>query len=210
MLRWQIAIQEYRGNMTIFHEDGNIHKNSDGLSRWPLPNDIDDPAYVPEEASPQIPIEVISVTDLNTTFLQEGRNSYTQDRNCRILCQLLNKECKDNSLTHALDELWNKVYVEGRFHLLDGHYCKTCDRCQKANKSTGKRLGNMIRIQKPSRPWEIFHMDWVTGLPPGGDRGYNACLVIIDRFSKTPIFLPCHKDNKAMDTALLLWNRVVS
>ncbi|MBW0486931.1 hypothetical protein O181_026646 [Austropuccinia psidii MF-1] len=47
-------------------------------------------------------------------------------------------------------------------------------------------------------------MDWVTGLPPGGDRSYNACLVIVDRFSKTPIFLPCHKDDTAMDTALLI------
>ncbi|MBW0576548.1 hypothetical protein O181_116263 [Austropuccinia psidii MF-1] len=53
-------------------------------------------------------------------------------------------------------------------------------------------------------------MDWVSGLPPGGDRSYNSCLVIVDRFSKTPIFLPCHKDDTAMDTALLIWNRVVS
>ncbi|MBW0587303.1 hypothetical protein O181_127018 [Austropuccinia psidii MF-1] len=53
-------------------------------------------------------------------------------------------------------------------------------------------------------------MDWVTGLPPGGYRSYNACLVIVDRFSKTPIFLTCHKDDTAMDTDLLLWNRVVS
>ncbi|MBW0511424.1 hypothetical protein O181_051139 [Austropuccinia psidii MF-1] len=53
-------------------------------------------------------------------------------------------------------------------------------------------------------------MQWVTGLPPGVDRSYNACLVIVDRFSKTPIFLPCHKDDTAMDTALLLCNRVVS
>ncbi|MBW0581599.1 hypothetical protein O181_121314 [Austropuccinia psidii MF-1] len=68
----------------------------------------------------------------------------------------------------------------------------------------------MMKIQEPSRPWEIIHMDWVTGLPPGGDRSYNACLVIVDRFSKTPIFLPCHKDDTAMDTALLIWNRVVS
>ncbi|MBW0591152.1 hypothetical protein O181_130867 [Austropuccinia psidii MF-1] len=98
MLRWQIAIQEYRGNMTIVHKDGNIHKNADGLSRWPLPNNIDNPAYVPEEASPQIPIEGISVTDLNTTFFEEVRNSYTQDKNCSILCQLLNKDSKDNSL----------------------------------------------------------------------------------------------------------------
>ncbi|MBW0539649.1 hypothetical protein O181_079364 [Austropuccinia psidii MF-1] len=89
-------------------------------------------------------------------------------------------------------------------------YCKTCDRCQKANKSTGKRLANMSKIQEPSRPWEIVHMDLVTGLQPGGDRSYNACLVIVERFSKTPIFLPTHKDDTAMDTALLIWNRVIS
>ncbi|MBW0577340.1 hypothetical protein O181_117055 [Austropuccinia psidii MF-1] len=44
MLRWQIDIKEYRGNMTIVNKDGNIHKNSDGLSRCPLPNNIDNPA----------------------------------------------------------------------------------------------------------------------------------------------------------------------
>ncbi|MBW0495086.1 hypothetical protein O181_034801 [Austropuccinia psidii MF-1] len=68
----------------------------------------------------------------------------------------------------------------------------------------------MIKIQEPSRPWEISHMGWVTGLPPGGDRRYNECLVIFDRFSKTQIFLPCNKDDTAMDTALLIWNRVIS
>ncbi|MBW0508131.1 hypothetical protein O181_047846 [Austropuccinia psidii MF-1] len=53
-------------------------------------------------------------------------------------------------------------------------------------------------------------MHWVTGLPPGGDRSYNACLVIVDRFSKNPIFLQCHKDETTRDTALLIWNIVVS
>ncbi|MBW0562751.1 hypothetical protein O181_102466 [Austropuccinia psidii MF-1] len=49
MLRWQIAIQEYRGNMTIVHKSGNIHKNADGLSRWALENTPDNPAWVPQE-----------------------------------------------------------------------------------------------------------------------------------------------------------------
>ncbi|MBW0552571.1 hypothetical protein O181_092286 [Austropuccinia psidii MF-1] len=120
ILRWQIAIHEYRGNMTIVHKDGNIHKNSEGLSRCPLPNNIDNPAYVPEEASPQITIEGISVTDLDTKFFEELRNRYTQDKNCSILCQLLTKDCKENSLIHALDEICNKSYYEGRVHLLDG------------------------------------------------------------------------------------------
>ncbi|MBW0550463.1 hypothetical protein O181_090178 [Austropuccinia psidii MF-1] len=68
----------------------------------------------------------------------------------------------------------------------------------------------MIKIQEPSKPWEIVHMDWVADLPPEGDRSYNAFLVIVDIFSKTPIFLPCHKDYTAMDTALLIWNRLIS
>ncbi|MBW0590902.1 hypothetical protein O181_130617 [Austropuccinia psidii MF-1] len=68
----------------------------------------------------------------------------------------------------------------------------------------------MIHIQEPKSPWEVVHLDWVTELPPSGDRSYNACLVIVDRYRKTPIFLPCHKDETAMDTALLLRSRVIS
>ncbi|MBW0554221.1 hypothetical protein O181_093936 [Austropuccinia psidii MF-1] len=71
MLRWQIAIQVYRGNMTIVHKAGNIHKNADGLSRWELPNIPDNPAYVPKSAEPQIPIEGINITDVGTEFLEE-------------------------------------------------------------------------------------------------------------------------------------------
>ncbi|MBW0517455.1 hypothetical protein O181_057170 [Austropuccinia psidii MF-1] len=91
MLRWQIAIQDYRGNITIVHKDGNIDKHADGLRRLPLPNKIDNTSYLPEETSPQITIQGISATDLNTTFFEEVRNSYTEDTNFSILCQLLNK-----------------------------------------------------------------------------------------------------------------------
>ncbi|MBW0560284.1 hypothetical protein O181_099999 [Austropuccinia psidii MF-1] len=68
----------------------------------------------------------------------------------------------------------------------------------------------MIKIQESSRHWGIVHVDCVAGLPPGGDRSYKACLVIVDRLSKTPMYLPFHKDDTAMDTTLLIWNRVVS
>ncbi|MBW0479828.1 hypothetical protein O181_019543 [Austropuccinia psidii MF-1] len=48
MLRWQIAIQEYRGNMKIIYKEGKRHTNADGLSRWPLDNFKSNPAYDPE------------------------------------------------------------------------------------------------------------------------------------------------------------------
>ncbi|MBW0563348.1 hypothetical protein O181_103063 [Austropuccinia psidii MF-1] len=255
--------------MTIVHKAGNIHKNADGLSRWALANTPYNPAYVPLEEEPQIPIEGINITDIGTEFFEEVRESYKQDENFHIFTSLLDKDFKDTSLVNALDEFWKNSYSEGRFHLFDGiiyhrtkhscvmtlcsrllintilhechdsiysghlledrklekvkncewwpswrketiEYCHTCDRCQKENRNTGEKFGLMIHIKEPKSPWEVVHMDWVTALPPGGDRSYNACLVIVDRYSKTPIFLPCHKDDTAIDTTLLLWSRVIS
>ncbi|MBW0566223.1 hypothetical protein O181_105938 [Austropuccinia psidii MF-1] len=68
----------------------------------------------------------------------------------------------------------------------------------------------MIQIQEPKSPWEIAHMDWVTALPPRGDRSYNTCLVLVDRYRRTPMFLPSHKDDTAMDTAIMIWNKAIS
>ncbi|MBW0551714.1 hypothetical protein O181_091429 [Austropuccinia psidii MF-1] len=241
MLRWQIAIQEYIGNMTIFHKAGNIYKNADGLSRWALAHTSYSPAYV-------IPIEGINITDIGTEFFEEVGESHKQDKNCHILTSLLDNDFKYTSLVNALDEVWKNSYSEGRFHYFDGiiyhrtkhscvmklcsrllintilhechdsiysghlsedrtleqvkncawwpyqrketiEYCHTCDRCQKSNRSTGKKFGLMIHIQEPKSPWEGFHMFWVTALPPSGDKSYNGCLVIVERYSKTPIFL---------------------
>ncbi|MBW0555547.1 hypothetical protein O181_095262 [Austropuccinia psidii MF-1] len=92
MLRWQIAIHEYRVNMTIDHKAGNIHKNDDGISRWALANTPYNPAYVPLEAEPQIPIEGIDIADIGTDFFEEVRESYKQYKNCHILTSLLDKD----------------------------------------------------------------------------------------------------------------------
>ncbi|MBW0505077.1 hypothetical protein O181_044792 [Austropuccinia psidii MF-1] len=68
----------------------------------------------------------------------------------------------------------------------------------------------MIQFQEPKSPWEIVHMAWVTAVPPRGDRSFNACLVLVESYSKAPMFLPCHKDYTAMDTAIMIWNKVIS
>ncbi|MBW0462984.1 hypothetical protein O181_002699 [Austropuccinia psidii MF-1] len=82
-----------------------------------------------------------------------------------------------------------------------------------AKNKTGEQARNfglMIHIREPKAPWDVGNMDWVTALPSRGDKSYNCCLIIVERYSKTPILLPFHKDDTAMDTALLLWNRVIS
>ncbi|MBW0587185.1 hypothetical protein O181_126900 [Austropuccinia psidii MF-1] len=117
ILRCQISIQEYRGNMTIIHKSGNIHKNADGLSRWAVANIPDNPAWVPQE---EHHIEGICVTDIGTEFFNQVKESFNIDKNFHISSQLLMKDYKDPSLSSKLDEAWKKAYDEGRFHLLDG------------------------------------------------------------------------------------------
>ncbi|MBW0476819.1 hypothetical protein O181_016534 [Austropuccinia psidii MF-1] len=120
MLRWKIAIQQYQGSMTLVLNAGNIHKNSDGLSRRQLANTPDNQAYVPLEEEPQIPIEESNITDVGTELLVEVRESYEQDKNCHIWTSLLDKDFKDTSLVNSLDEVSKNSYSEGRFHLFGG------------------------------------------------------------------------------------------
>ncbi|MBW0558127.1 hypothetical protein O181_097842 [Austropuccinia psidii MF-1] len=153
--------------MTTFHKSGNIHKNADGLSRWALENTPENTEWVPQE---EPHIEGIYVTDIGTEFFNIVEESYNMDKHFHILFQLLMKDCKYPSLTSKLDE--RKDVAE---------YCQTCDRFQKENKAVGKKFAMMIKIKEQKSPWEIFHMDWVAALPPGGDRSFNSFLVLFDR-----------------------------
>ncbi|MBW0509504.1 hypothetical protein O181_049219 [Austropuccinia psidii MF-1] len=53
-------------------------------------------------------------------------------------------------------------------------------------------------------------MDWATGLAPGGKENSNACLFRVYRYSKSVRLLPFHKEDTAMDTALLFWNDIIA
>ncbi|MBW0591509.1 hypothetical protein O181_131224 [Austropuccinia psidii MF-1] len=70
MLRWQIAIQEYRGNMTIIYKEGKSHTNAFGLSRWPLDNVKSNPTYDAEVAA-QIPNHFMEIDRRNNFRFSE-------------------------------------------------------------------------------------------------------------------------------------------
>ncbi|MBW0533160.1 hypothetical protein O181_072875 [Austropuccinia psidii MF-1] len=116
MLRWQISIQEYRGNMTIVHKAENIHKDADCFSRWALPNTPKNPA----NAEPHIPIEGINITDIGIEFFEEVRESHKHNKNCHILTSLLEKDLKDTALANLLNNICKTSYDNGRFHFFDG------------------------------------------------------------------------------------------
>ncbi|MBW0518910.1 hypothetical protein O181_058625 [Austropuccinia psidii MF-1] len=79
ILRWQITIQEYRGNMTIICKEGKSHTHADGLSIWPLDNVKSNPAYDPEVAA-KISIHFIEIDRRkNFRFCEWAPESGTPD-----------------------------------------------------------------------------------------------------------------------------------
>ncbi|MBW0543296.1 hypothetical protein O181_083011 [Austropuccinia psidii MF-1] len=72
-------------------------------------------------------------------------------------------------------------------------YINTCEICQKANRKHGKKYGLLQHIEEPKHRWETINIYWVKGLVPGGKENFNYFLIIVDRFSKSVKFLPCHK-----------------
>ncbi|MBW0532622.1 hypothetical protein O181_072337 [Austropuccinia psidii MF-1] len=79
MLRWKIAIQEYRCNMTIIYKERKSRTNADGLTRWPLDNVKSNPAYDPEVAA-KIPIHFMQIDRRKKTldFLNGHQNLVPQ------------------------------------------------------------------------------------------------------------------------------------
>ncbi|MBW0466255.1 hypothetical protein O181_005970 [Austropuccinia psidii MF-1] len=77
------------------------------------------------------------------------------------------------------------------------------------NRKHGKKYGLLQHIEEPKHPWETINMDWFTGLVPGGKENFNACLIIVNRFSKSMRCLPCHKEDTAMHTSLLFFNNII-
>ncbi|MBW0523655.1 hypothetical protein O181_063370 [Austropuccinia psidii MF-1] len=51
IFRWQIAMQEYRGNMIIIYKEGKSYTHANVLSRWPLDNVKRNSGYDPEVAA---------------------------------------------------------------------------------------------------------------------------------------------------------------
>ena len=89
-------------------------------------------------------------------------------------------------------------------------YINTCERFSRENRKHGKKYGLLQHIEEPKHPWETVNMDWVTGLVLGGRENFNACLIIVDSFSKIVKFLPSNKGETAMDTAFLFCNNIIS
>ncbi|MBW0524332.1 hypothetical protein O181_064047 [Austropuccinia psidii MF-1] len=256
MLRWQVAIQEYRGNMTTIYKEAKIpinymeidRRKNFRFSEWAPESGTLDSGNTDSEET-ETPILGISSSELHNEFFSAVLKSpelefqleepwlrayqdnkfflidgllYHREKHTSSLTvvdrhhiSLILQECHDCSYVGHMSEDRTKDRVAStawwtKWEQELSEYINTFERCQKVIRKHGKMYGLLQHIEEPKHPWETINMYLVTGLVPGGKENYNAFLIIVDRFSKSMRCLPCHKEDTTMDTALLVWNKIIS
>ena len=86
-------------------------------------------------------------------------------------------------------------------------YVHSCPSCQRNNAANHKKFGLLHPIPMDSKPWTDISMDLIGPLTVSG--GYNAILVVVDRFSKMMIAVPTNMTVSAKGLATLFIDRVL-
>ncbi|SJL13333.1 uncharacterized protein ARMOST_16773 [Armillaria ostoyae] len=85
-------------------------------------------------------------------------------------------------------------------------YVKGCETCQRTKSNTQAKSAPLHPNAIPTEPWTHISVDMVTGLPDSN--GHDALLVIVDRFSKAIILVPCNVELSAEGWARILHDHV--
>ncbi|SJL04343.1 uncharacterized protein ARMOST_07709 [Armillaria ostoyae] len=85
-------------------------------------------------------------------------------------------------------------------------YVKGCETCQRTKSNTQAKSAPLHLNAIPTEPWTHISVDMVTGLP--NSNGHDALLVVVDRFSKAIILVPCNVELSAEGWARILRDHV--
>jgi len=79
-------------------------------------------------------------------------------------------------------------------------YVETCHRCQLSKIDRRAQMGEPRALPVPEEPWDMVHMDWITGFPESIE-GFDAILVFVCALTGIVHLQACKKTDTAKDTA---------
>jgi hypothetical protein len=85
-------------------------------------------------------------------------------------------------------------------------YVKTCLICQQNRTLNKKQVGLLQPLPILKGPWESVSMDFMVSLPPS--RGFDAIMVVVDRFSKMAHFIPTKDEATTQEMGRLFFTHV--
>jgi hypothetical protein len=133
---------------------------------------------------------------------------YVPKRNVR---ELLLKECHGGLLAGHGGAKRTTTFLKKAYYwpnLKDDaeEYVKICLTCQQNRTLNKKQAGMLQPLLIPEGPWESVSMDFMVSLPPL--RGFDAIMVVVDRFSKMAHFIPMKDEATAQDMSRLFFTHV--
>ncbi len=124
---------------------------------------------------------------------------------------MLLKECHDGPLAGHRGTKCTITFLKKSYYwpnLKDNveEYVKTCLICQQ-NQTLNKKQARLLRSLLISKGrWESVSMDFMVSLPPS--RGFDAIMVVVDRFNKMAHFIPTKESAMAQKTRRLFFTHV--
>lgn len=109
--------------------------------------------------------------------------------------------------TKTLQLIRRDFYWPRMTHYVD-RYVANCFGCSRYKRPRRKPHGLLQPLPISDKPWKSISMDFIEQLPNSG--GFDAILVVVDRFSKMAIFLPCTTTTTSEDLALLFIQHIFS
>ncbi|GBG74902.1 hypothetical protein CBR_g19415 [Chara braunii] len=88
-------------------------------------------------------------------------------------------------------------------------YIQDCPTSQEVNSANHLSYGLLQPLPIPEGRWQSISMDFIGPLCPPTERGHDAILVVIDRFTRRARFVPCHYRISAREVANIVFDQVV-
>jgi hypothetical protein len=124
---------------------------------------------------------------------------------------VLLKECHDGPLVGHGGAKRTTTFLKNSYYwpnLKDDvkEYVKTCLTCQQNPTFNKKQVGLLRPLLIPEGPCESVSMDFMVSFPPL--RGFDAIVVVVDRFNKMAHFIPTKDNATAEKTSRLFFTHV--
>ena len=121
--------------------------------------------------------------------------------------------CHDSSGHWGFDKTW--ALVKDRFYrpglsTVVRDYVRACPDCQRTKASRQPRLGCMSPHEMAKTAFHTVSMDVILGLPASPAGHFDACMVIVDQFSKAILLRPTTSKASASEYASVFFAALVS
>lgn len=140
--------------------------------------------------------------------LFKGRLAIPEDNELKV--KLVDEIHKQPSVAHP-GKAKTKKLLKSRYYWLKmddyiDRYVSNCHTCRRIHAPKDLPPGLLNPLPIPERPWQHISMDFRSF--PKDKHGFDNVLVFVDRLTKRPISIPCHKNIDARGTARLFLTHV--